>query len=179
MKNINLIQTRAASNPQMEIVATLLRRLSLWALAILIVSGIAVSVIFYYVRAREEQVTQTKQELSLIVTQSTAKEGLLASVKQRAGQITKIFGVQKQVSKVFDLVDTLISPNQITSVSLDDANNVSLVIHAQSITEAVSITDALVRETVLKRVRSPQLVSLVLGKDGGIDIGLSFIAVFN
>lgn len=178
MKTINLIQTRVSPNPQMEIVAALLRRISLWALAILIFSGVAVSAIFYYIRAREEQLAQTKQQLSQIVTQSTAKEGLLASVKQRSAQITKIFGVQKQVSKVFDLIAALISPNQISSVSLDDANNVILMIHAQSIPEAVSITDVLVTQTTLNKVRAPQLVSFVLGKDGGIEIGLSFITVF-
>lgn len=179
MKPINLIQTKSATSAQTEIVATVLRRISLWTLATLIVGGVAVSGIFYYVRAREEQLAQTKLQLTRTITQNATKEGLLASVKQRAGQITKILAVQKPVSTVFDVLVPFVSPGQISSVSLDETNKVSLMIHTQSITEAVSITDALVRETILNTVRSPQLISLVLGKDGGIDIGVSFIAVFH
>lgn len=178
MKTINLIQTKIEINAQTEIVTVLLRRISLWALALLIVSGLIVSGIFYYVRARDEQLTRTKLQLSQIVTENFTKEGLLASIKQRTAQITKILGVQKPVKNVFDILVLLGPPDQISSVSLDDANKVSLMISARSITEAVSVSDALVRETFLKRVRSPQLISFVLGKDGGIDIGVSFIAVF-
>lgn len=178
MKTINLIQTKTAISPQAGMVTEFLRKLSLWALASLIVSGVAVSGIFYYLQVREEQLILTRRRLLESITQSTTKEGLLFSVKQRVALTNKILGVQQPVSKVFDTLTAFSTPDQITAVSLDDHNKVSLMIHAQSITDVVSMTDALVGQTTANRVRAPQLVSLSLGKDGGVDVGLSFIAVF-
>lgn len=178
VKIINLIRTKTAMSPQAGMVAELLRKLSLWSLAILIVSGVVVSGIFYYLRVREEQLANTKRQLSESIAQSTTKEGLLVSVKQHVALMNKILGVQQPVSKVFDTLAAFSTPGQMTAVSLDDHYKVSLMIHAQSITDVVSITDALIKQTTINRVRAPQLVSLSLGKDGGVDVGLSFIAVF-
>jgi len=120
----------------------------------------------------------TQQQLSQVISQSTAKEGLLVSVKQRSALTSKILGVQHPVGKVFDTLSTVVTSGQMTAVSLDDHNKVLLTIHAQSITDVISITDTLIKQTTTNFVRSPQLVSLTLGHDGGVDVGLSFIAVF-
>ena len=79
---------------------------------------------------------------------------------------------------MFDTLSTVVTSGQMTAVSLDDHNKVLLTIHAQSITDVISITDTLIKQTTTNLVRSPQLVSLTLGKDGGVNVGLSFIAVF-
>jgi hypothetical protein len=105
-------------------------------------------------------------------------EGLLESVRQRVALTNKIFGVQQPVGKVFDMLTAFVSPVQISALSLDEKNKVSLTIHAQSITDVISVTDALVKQTTINRVRAPQLVTLSLGENGGVDVGLSFIAVF-
>jgi hypothetical protein len=155
-----------------------LRKLSLWALLLLSISGIFVSGTYYYMLIRRDQLTSTKQRLSDIIAQNPTKEGLLVSVQQRSALITKIFGVQKPVSKVFDTVDAFVSGSQMSVIALDDRNIVSLSIHAQSITEVISITDMLITQAAQNQVKAPQLVSLTLGKDGGVDLGLSFTAVF-
>jgi hypothetical protein len=79
---------------------------------------------------------------------------------------------------VFDTVDAFVSGSQMSVIALDDRNIVSLSIHAQSITEVISITDMLITQAAQNQVKAPQLVSLTLGKDGGVDLGLSFTAVF-
>ena len=178
MKTINLIRAKIAMSPQVEMVTVLFRKLSLWALAILIVSGVLVSGIFYYLQIRRDQLIHTQQQLSQVISQSETKEGLLVSVKQRSALTSKILGVQHPVGKVFDTLFTVVTSGQMTAVSLDDHNKVLLTIHAQSITDVISITDTLIKQMTTNLVRSPQLVSLTLGKDGGVDVGLSFIAVF-
>jgi hypothetical protein len=178
MKTINLIRTKTALSPQVEMAAAYLRKLSLWALVILIVSGVVVSGIFYYLRVRQDQLVNTHRQLSESITQNTTKEGLLFTVKQRAALTNKILGIQQPVSKVFDTLSTVNTSGQMTDVSLDDHNTVLLTIHAESITDVVTIADALMGQVKENRVRSPQLVSLSLGKSGGVDVSLSFIAVF-
>jgi hypothetical protein len=178
MKTINLIRAKTAMSRFEETVTVLFRKLSLWALAILIVSGVLVSGMFYYLQVRREQLTHTQQQLSQVISQSKTKEGLLVSVKQRSALISKILGVQQPVSKVFDTVAGFVGVGQMSGITLDDRNTVFLRIHAQSITDVISITDTLIKQTTANLAKAPQLVSLTLGKDGGVDVGLSFIAVF-
>jgi len=180
VKTINLIRTKTAISPQLEIVTTLFRKLSLWALALLIVSGILVSGIFFYLQIREQQMANTRQQLSQAIAQSTTKEGLLFAVKQRGVLTNKILGVQQPVGKVFDTLSTFSTLGQMTAVSLDDHNKVLLAIHAQSITDVISIVDALIKQTTSNHTRAPQLVSLLLSPEnkGGVDVILSFIAIF-
>lgn len=178
MKTINLIRAKTAMSSQSGMVMVLFRKLSLWALAILIGSGVLVSGMFYYLQVRHEQLIHTQQQLLEVISQSTAKEGLLVSVKQRSALTNKILGVQHPVGKVFDTVGAIISAGQTSGISFDDRNTVALTIHAQSITDVISITDTLIKQTTANLVKAPQLVSFTLGKDGGVDVGLSFIAVF-
>jgi hypothetical protein len=177
VRKINLIPIKPEESPQNRIVMALFRRLSLWALVIFIVSGIAIGGTYYFMKVRYDQLLSTKQDLSRIVEQNAVKEGLLASVKQRTALITKILGVQLPVGKVFDLLVTVVPPSQITRVTVDEKNNVAVSIHASSIDDVLSITDALIKQATANRVRAPQLVSLAFGRTGGIDIGLSFVAV--
>ena len=175
---INLIRTKTATSPQLDMVTAQLRKFSLWALVALILSGSIVSAIFYYLRVRSGQLTNAKQQLSQTISQNMTKEGLVVAFKQRVALTNKILGVQKPVGKVFDTLSTFVSVGQVSSVSLDDQNNVVLTIRAQSITDVVSIVDALMSQAATKTVRAPQLVSLALGRSGGVEVTLSFIAVF-
>ena len=177
VETINLIRTKTATSPQLDMVTALLRTLSLWALSVLMVSGIIVSGIFYYLRGREQELTNVKQQISATITQNTTKEGLLLTLKQRVSLTGKVLGVQHPVGKVFDMLATFISPGQMSSVSVDDHNKVILTVRAQSIADVVSIADTLVNQAAAKTVRAPQLVSLSLGHTGGVDVTLSFVIV--
>lgn len=128
-KIINLIQSKTDVSAQMEPVTLLLRKLSLWALLILVISGIAVSGIYFYMKVRGEQLTEKKKQLLQSITQSATTEGLLVSVRQRVALTNKIFGVQQPVGKVFDVLSMFVSPSQVSTLSLDEHNKVSLTIH--------------------------------------------------
>lgn len=176
MKTINLIPVKPEESPQNSIVTVLLRRLSLWTLTIFMVSGVVGGGIYYYMKVRYDQVVQTKQDLSRAVEQNATKEGLLASLKQRTALIAKILGVQKPAGNVFDVLFSFVPPDQISTVSVDEKDNVSVTVHAASIADVISITDGLIKQATARRVRAPQLVSLTIGRTGGFDIGLSFIS---
>jgi len=179
VRKINLIPIKPEESPQNGIVIALMQRLSLWVLVIFIVSGIAVGGTYYFMKVRYDQLLSTKQELSQVVEQNATKEGLLASTKQRTTLITKILGIQLPVGKVLDLIVSFVSPSEITEVSVDEKNNVIMLIHASSIDEVISITDALIQQATANNLQAPQLVSLTIGRTDGYDIGLSFNAVMN
>jgi hypothetical protein len=178
VNKINLIQNRTEVSPQAGIVTALFRKLSLWALVILIVCGLSVGGFFYFVRIRTEQLAVKKQQFSELITQNTVKEGLLVSLKQRAALTKKVLGVQQHVDIVFDVLTAFVSFDHVTNVSLDDTNTVSVIIHAGSIPDVISMTDAMMKLNATSRIRAPQLVSFTLGREGGVDVGVSFIAVF-
>lgn len=178
VKKINLIQTKLESSPEVGLLATLLRKLSLWALLLLIISGIITIGTYYYMLVRRDQLVSTKQRLTEIIAQNPTKEGLLLSVQQRTALITKILAFQKPVGTVFDIVSAFISGSQILRMTLDDKNMVFLSFHAQSITDVISISDTLIKQTASNLVKNPQLDSLIFSKDGGIDIMVSFIPIF-
>jgi hypothetical protein len=177
-KNINLIPTKPEEPRQTGIVLAFFRRLSLWALAIFLVSGILVGGAYYYLTVRYDQLVATRQELSQIITQNATKEGLLASIKQRTQLVTKILGVQQPVGTVFDVLTSFVSPSQVSDVSVDEKNTVIVSIHAASIDDVITITDALIKQTAAHRIQAPQLISFKLGETGGVDVGLLFTAVF-
>ncbi len=175
---INLIPAKPEESPQTGIIMAFAQRLSLWALAIFLVSGVVIGGAYYYLKLRYDQLVITRQELSQIITQNATKEGLLVSIKQRTALITKIFSVQQPIGDVFDMIVPYVTPGQISDVSMDDKNNVSLSVHVASIDDAVAITDALIKQTAANRVRAPQLDTLQLTKTGIINVRLSFVAVF-
>lgn len=178
MKTINLIRTKTAMSPQTGPVADVLRKISLWALALLVVSGVLTSGIFFYLQNRQQQLVNTKQQLLQTIAQSTTKEGLLAALKQRAALTEKILGVRQPVATVFDTLSTFTTPGQVTSVALDDHSKVFFAIHSESMTDVISLVDALLKQVAANRARAPQLVSLGFGHSGGIDVAFSFIAEF-
>ncbi len=178
VRKINLIQTKPETSAQTGVVTVFFWRLSLWVLAIFIVSGILAGGVYSYLKIQYDRLATARQELSQIITQNALKEGLLFSIKQRTALITKIMGIQQPVGRVFDMLTSFIPPGQMSDVSVDDKNNVTLSIRAASIDEVISITDVLIKQATAKQIRAPQLISLKFGTTGDIDVGLSFIAVF-
>lgn len=177
-RKINLIQIKHEESPQTGVIFAFLQRLSLWALVVFIASGILIGSVYYVMKTRYDQMVITRRNLTEIITQNATKEGLLASIKARTGLINKIFEFQKPVGNVFDLLTAILVPSQITDVTVDEKNTVAVLFHAGSIDEVVSITDNMIKQAEANRIRSPQLISLKLATTGGIDVGLSFVAVF-
>jgi hypothetical protein len=161
-------------SPQTEMMTSLLKKISLWALIVLIGSGMVVAGVFYYLQIRRDQVMNTEQQLSQDISQQVTTEGLLMSVKRQVTLINVVLGVQKPVGRLLTILETFISPSQLSSVSLDDQGVVLLTVKTSSITDVVSIVDALTNSSLGNTVRSPQLVSLSVTDSGNIAVVLSF-----
>ena len=159
-KPINLIQAKLRLSPQMELAAELLHTISIWALGILIISGVIASGFFLYLRAREGRMAQTKTQLTAAIGEHGRKEGILFTLKQRVV-----------------LVDKLFSGSALASVSLDDHSKVVLSVHAQSVGEVVGIVSAVVKSAAANAIRVPQLVSFSMKPTGIVDLTMSFVAV--
>src|SRR3989344_765335 len=99
-KPINLIQANVQLSPQMEGIGDFLHRIGIWALGALIISGVVVTSIFFYLQNSETRLGDMKSQLTASIAQQTAKEGILFTLKQRAVLVDKMFGVQKPVNQI-------------------------------------------------------------------------------
>lgn len=176
-KPINLIQSKIRLSPQIEIAGELLHKISLWALGTLILTGVIVSGIFFYLQARQSQLTDTKNQLVSAIAQQTAKEGILFTLKHRVALVEKMFGVQKPVGQAIETVVGFIDPSALASVSLDDHNKAVVSIRAQSISQIAGMVSAVVKSASDGVIRVPQLLSFSLRPGGAVDVTISFVAV--
>ena len=174
IKSINLIRAKTMLSPQMELLTQLLQKVSLWALVALAGTGIVVGGTFYVLRARLNQVISTETQLSQVISQDVAKEGILITLKHQVTLTNSVLKSQKNIAKFLETLGTIVPASQLMGVSLADDNTVVLRIRATSIAQVISIIDALVKQSEGTAVRSPQLVSFSVGDAGIIDVVLLF-----
>lgn len=177
MNTINLIRAKTLVSPQMETIIRFFQRLSFYAFVLLIASGIIAGGAWYYFTIQRNQLTKTEQELSLSISQNTVKEGLLLAVKHHVGLANAILNEQTPVGKLFDILGMVISPDQLSTVSIDNHNQVLMTIRVSSINDIIAIVDAVVKQSDAHFLRSPQLMSFSITDAGNLTISLSFIAV--
>ena len=154
-----------------------LKKVSFGGLVALILSTVAVGGIFFYLRSQKDQLDRTKTTLSQSIQQNTNKEGLLLSIKQRVVIVDKIIGTQNPIGSLFDTLGIVVSPSQLTALTLDEHAEAVLTIHVKSIDDVITIVDSLLKAVQEKHARAPKLLAMTLTRDGTIEVSLSFVPV--
>ncbi len=176
--SINLIPATIENTPEFVGVYELLRRISYGGLILFIASGLITGGVFAYLSARQTNLLTQKDSLTATINQYSIKEGLLLTAKQRVVVIDKIVAGQKDFSKLFGTVGNIVSSGQLVSLSLDDTNRVVLVAHVNSLTDAITVVDTLLKTAESHMLTRPELIAFSLSKDGGFDESLSFVYKF-
>lgn len=173
--NINLIQTKTNVNPQVKAISDIIQKASYWAVGTLIIAGLLVGGIYAYLTFQGTSLRTQKDELVSQVTQDAKKEGLLLSIRQRIGVIDKVTANQKHIDKLFSVIDTVVPLGSLKSLTLDDSDKATFVAGVGSISDAVSMVDALLKQGENGTVSKTQLESFALSDISGFEISLSFV----
>lgn len=173
--DINLLRTKTRLSPEALIFAERLRIISWASIGIVLIVGIVTGLAFLeFQRERASVETQKKQVLSVIAAHAR-KESLFTSVKDKIPQITKAFNSQKPWGKILDTVSAIAQPPKLLSVSVDDHQVTLLSLKTTSLDEVSAWIATIVDLVARKSIRSPQLVSLQLGKEGDLLVLFSYI----
>lgn len=175
LRSLNLIQTKTNVSKELELLDTWISRVSIGSLILLMVSGVLVGSIFFFLRSREAQLVGQKSSLVADVSQETTKEGLLLAIKRRSTIVDTLIGKQKSFQEFFATLSRIAPAANLNSVSFDEQNKTVIVIHTDTIGEVLTIVDVLVKETTDQKIRNPELISLTFEREGGIQASFSFV----
>lgn len=173
--DINLIQTKTRISPELILLAQRLRVFGLAALAGTVALGIVIGLLFFEFQRERSLTASDKQRLLTTISQMARRESLYVSLKNRIPLVTRALNSEKQWGAVMNTVGSIAMPPTLYGISIDDHNVVQSNYRTNSLTN-VSQWIAAITDLVNKRaIRSPQLSSFQLSKDGTILVGFSFI----
>ena len=175
---INLIRTKTSSSPQLEAIESSLRKSSIAALIGFISLGVILAIVYglYYFQLQnfESEKTQLTNRINAVKN----KEGLLIAIKDRTKVVDKVMKNQKPWIKILDLVATFATPPLVTNITVDDQNKVTIAVKSQSLDSVVDMVNIILAHTKENTIRNPQIISFQVAKKGGIELSISFFAVF-
>jgi len=173
--NINLLKNKTGISPEMVNIEVWLRMVSLATLAIVIVVGMVVGGGYIFLQQERVRLEQEKATLEQQLAQERQKEGMLATLKRRVALMGKIQTVQRSMGSVLSIAQTIAPGSQLTSIIVDEQQQIKVTAQTASIEEAAGVIINLLALAESNRVVSPELVGLELGKDGSVKLTVSFV----
>lgn len=178
LSGINLIRTKTNLSPQLGAIEQSLRQTAYVGLSLFLCVGVIVGVLYVLFSQEKNRLDDTKQQLVAHVTGSAQKEAMYVAIKSRIHIVGSAIGNQKPWSQLLDRVQSFITPPQLTDISVDDQNNITLTVQASSLEQLATVAQALIDEAKAKRVVNPQLGSFQISNTGKISSTFTFLAVF-
>ncbi len=160
--------------PELGSVEGRLKRASLWALVILLVTGGATAAAFFTIQFQMRSVAADHETALAAVRQSQKTESSFAYIRDRLGRIDKILGSYKRWATAYDILTKLLEGVTITSIMTDDQNRITVLFKTSSFELVANILGELVTEAQAKTIRNPQLESLQLNEDGTMQVKVAF-----
>lgn len=177
-KNINLLKVRQQLSPQFVAYETHLRRAAIGFFSISLVLGILSGAGYFVSKFQVDNYVNTKNQLLADIASQQQKEALLVSVRQRIGLVSKIFPTQLPWDEAISTVLSVAQPPELTTLTVDDKQRIQMVIKLNSVDEAVGAVAKIMQLTSEKKIRSPQLTSLILNKDASVELSVAVLPVF-
>ena len=176
--DINLLAVKTNKIINLSGIEKEFKRVSYFLLILLIFTGIGTAIFFTIAKNQQQSLLREKESLISIIKNDLIKEGLYLSVKERvavAGNVTKIL---KPWDKAIEYALDLASPPDLSSISLDENQLITLQINAGSIDTALEIINSLSKMFSDKKIINPRLVSLSLGGDEKVALSVAYTVRF-
>lgn len=175
---INLIRTRTSSSPQLDAIEGSLRRTAYIGLIVFLSLGFLTGVVFFLLTLQKNSLEARRVQLTQQVAAAKRKEGILISIKERTQLVTRAMKSQKPWAQMLDRLSVAVSSARLSHISVDEQNKVTLTIQATSLDDVLGAVIGIIAMAKENYIRAAQLVSLQLGKTGGVEISVSFFAQF-
>lgn len=176
-KSINLFDTKASLSPTWQLVEKYLIVARQYLLGFVCIVGVVLVVVYGGIRFRTQQLDGEQTQLSQTIQSQSRKEGLLLALRARITALKRILEVQFSVAPYIDTTLLLARPPQLTSFSIGEKNTVQISVELPTIGEAVSLMETIVKLVEEQRIRTPNLTSLTVNKDGSIMMGITYSVI--
>ncbi len=176
-RSINLFDTKASLTPGWQLVEQYLRIARQYMLWSVLIVGIVLVVLYGAIRFRSNQLEIEQKRLSQTIQHQNVKEGMLLALRARITSLNNILNTQFSVAPYIDTTLLLARPPKLTSFSIGDKNTVQISVNLSDIGEAVSMMEEIVKLVDENKIRTPNLTSLTLDKNGDIMMGLSYSVI--
>ncbi len=173
--DINLVKTKTSLTPELVAFMGQLRLASFVGIGGVLVVGFLIGVSFLFLTNERNSLAETKKQLLVAIAADAKKEGLFISLKDRVPVVDRAIQNEKPWGQILDMVGNVILPPKLVSLAVDDHQVVSLSVKAGSVEEVAGWINSIIDLVAKKRVRSSQLVSLQLTKEGSMLVSFSFI----
>jgi hypothetical protein len=175
---INLMATKTGLSPQVELIERSLQKASVIAVIVFLVTGLSVGGLYVLYTSQMNGLEQTRTELRSQINAAKNNEGLLVSIKDRTRIVEKAMGSQRPWGKILDLLGTVAVPPSLSTVSIGDENTIDISLQGTSIDEIAVPINVLIGYAKEGRIKNPKLTSVQFGKDGQVNVSVTFLAVF-
>lgn len=174
--DINLIASKTDGTPSLLVLARNLQKIGLAATVGSIVLGLFFSVGLIILNMRITSLTSEKTVLLERIQSDSKKEGLITIVKKQSGVADKVLATVKPWGGVIAQITDIVPLSIFSSLSVSDKQELSLIISAPTIGDALDVVERINTYVKDKTVKSPMLESLEMGVDGNVKMSLTYIS---
>lgn len=175
---INLLRSKTDLAPAVLRIEKQLVDTSYWVVGSICIVALVVSAIFLFfkqqVAARAAEVTT----LTRRIEQAKQSESVYVALKDRARIVRSVVNVQRPWTQALDTIVAFAAPSQIGGLSFDEQGKVQLTLEAPTLDEMLPVVATLIEQQQQGRVRGATLTNFTVGRDGAVQIGVSFIPSF-
>lgn len=174
-EDINLLQTKTRLSPELLAFTEKFRMASWGIIGGTLVVGVITGLLFFLFREQRLRVADDKRRLLASISSNAKKESVFTSVKERIPLVEQALNSQKAWGQLLDGIAAIAKPPNLYSLSVDDKQLVQINLKTTSLAEVGGWIARVLDLFTQKRLRSPQLMSLQLSKDGNILVTIAFI----
>ncbi len=174
--DINLIAAKTDVTPSLLVLSAHLQKIGLAATVLSLLLGLFFGVGLTILRVRIKSLNGEKINLLTRIQNNSRKEGLITIIKKQSSVAQKVMATVKPWGDVIAQIASIMPLHIFTSVSVNDKGELSLIISAPTIGDALDVVErinALVKD---KSIKNPMLQSLEMGVDGNVRMSLTYIS---
>lgn len=174
---INLLRSKTRFSPEISALIGQLRRISLVVIFAVLMVGLTVGAIFFYLQLSLTSLLNQKNQLLAEINANARKEALYREIKAELGIAARVMGSQKSWNAPAQSVLALTAPPTLSSFSVDDKSQITLNISTANVESAAGIVGSVVSLVGQNKAKNPVLEDFSLDKKGGVRMLISFMPI--
>ncbi len=174
---INLLRTQSVLSQEEVLLLGRIKLVSFIAVICVVVVGIFVGGAYFAAKLQHNQLEDKRVSLSKSISAQAKKQILLLSLQDRIPIIKKTLDAQYPWDKVVENLVQIVGPPYLKTLAIGQNNILNVTAEAKSLEDIEAMITESLKQTQEKKIRSPQISSMTIAKDGGINITFIFIPI--
>lgn len=177
-QDINLLKQQSSPVGNFVDFAQRAKTIAWWGLVSFLIVGVLVGSAFLYAQGMVALIKKTNEGLSARIRAQQNKEGILVSLKERAGVAQKSLNAVRPWGILFPLLLKMGTQEQYVAFQVDILGKVTTQFELSRIEEAIAIVKSVMAQENEKTIKSSELTSLNIRNDGTVTMAISFQPIF-